>query len=139
MTPGARALLRMGLASAVAVLIAVLAHRAPVPAERLAAAGGVGTAAAAADAPGAEAPGSPGAGLPPRGAAWPGEPGGHRLSLNRASQADLEALPGIGPALARRILEFRASHGPFRSAEELLLVRGIGPRKWAALRGLVAP
>jgi competence protein ComEA len=62
-----------------------------------------------------------------------------RVSLNRATRTELEALPGIGPALAGRILEFRATHGPFRRASELLLVRGIGPKKWAALRPLVRP
>ena len=53
--------------------------------------------------------------------------------------ADLESLPGIGPALARRILEFRAAHGAFLRAEELRLVPGIGPRKWEAVRALVVP
>ncbi|HVP39906.1 MAG TPA: helix-hairpin-helix domain-containing protein [Candidatus Saccharimonadales bacterium] len=62
-----------------------------------------------------------------------------RVHLNRATQAELETLPGIGPALARRILEFRATHGPFRAAAELRLVRGIGPKKWAALSPRVAP
>jgi len=61
------------------------------------------------------------------------------VRLNAATRAELESLPGIGPALAGRILEFRAAHGPFRHASELLLVRGIGPKKWAALRALVAP
>src|SRR5437773_8169565 len=59
---------------------------------------------------------------------------GSRISLNRASQAELESLPGIGPALARRILEFRAAHGAFLRPEELQLVPGIGPRKWEAVR-----
>jgi competence protein ComEA len=62
-----------------------------------------------------------------------------RVHLNRATRSELETLPGIGPALAGRILEFRASHGPFRDPSELLLVRGIGPGKWAALKPLVEP
>ena len=50
------------------------------------------------------------------------------LDLNRAGAAELDALPGIGPVLARRIVEFRRQHGPFRRVEELRAVRGVGPR-----------
>ncbi len=61
------------------------------------------------------------------------------LDLNTASQAELEALPGIGPALAKAILAERAAGGPFRSLEDLgRRVRGIGPRMLEALRGRVA-
>jgi len=60
---------------------------------------------------------------------------GARTSLNTASRAELEALPGIGPALAARIEARR----PFRRVEELDAVKGIGPKKLAALRPLVAP
>jgi competence ComEA-like helix-hairpin-helix protein len=56
----------------------------------------------------------------PPGAAEPLDP-------NRATAEALEELPGIGPALARRIVESRDADGPFRSVEELLRVRGIGP------------
>jgi competence protein ComEA len=42
-----------------------------------------------------------------------------RVNLNTASAAELDALPGIGPALARRILEYRAQHGPFTAVEQL--------------------
>ena len=57
------------------------------------------------------------------------------LPLNQASAADLEALPGIGPVLARRIIDHRERFGPFRSLEELRAVRGVGPRLMARLRG----
>lgn len=63
-------------------------------------------------------------------AASPGGP----LDLNTASASQLEALPGIGPALAARIVEHRARHGPFRRLEDLLAVRGIGERTLEALR-----
>lgn len=53
---------------------------------------------------------------------------GARLDLNRADAAALESLPGIGPVLARRIVEHRATHGRFVRVEDLLAVRGIGPR-----------
>lgn len=50
------------------------------------------------------------------------------LDLNRATAAELETLPRIGPALAARIVAFRQEHGPFRSVAELEQVSGIGPR-----------
>lgn len=60
-----------------------------------------------------------------------------RLDLNRASASDLERLPGVGPVLARRVVDWRAAHGPFRSVEQLNEVKGIGPKKLARLRALV--
>ena len=60
------------------------------------------------------------------------------LDLNRATPAELERLPGIGPELARRILEARAARGSFRSPEELLEVRGIGPAMLERLAPLVS-
>lgn len=58
---------------------------------------------------------------------------GARLDLNTATVEQLEALPGIGPATARAIVEHRSRHGPFRSVRQLLDVRGIGEAKLAAL------
>jgi competence protein ComEA len=58
-----------------------------------------------------------------------------RLDLNRATAEELGALSGIGPVLARRIVEWRSTHGPFRSVEELEQVSGIGPK----LRARLAP
>ena len=57
-----------------------------------------------------------------------------RVDLNIASARDLDALPGIGPVLAARIVAHRQAHGPFRRPEELLAVRGIGPRLFERLR-----
>ncbi len=59
------------------------------------------------------------------------------VDLNRAGLAELDALPGIGPVLAGRILQHRSRHGPFREPEELLAVPGIGPRLFERLRPLV--
>jgi competence protein ComEA len=59
------------------------------------------------------------------------------VDLNRSSARELDALPGIGPVLADRIVAYRQLHGPFRSAEELLGVRGIGPRLYARISPLV--
>ena len=58
------------------------------------------------------------------------------VDLNRADTTALESLPGVGPALARRIVEARRA-APFRSVDDLLRVRGIGPATLARLRPLV--
>jgi len=67
-----------------------------------------------------------------------------RISLNAATSEDLEALPGIGPVLARRILQYREQRKRengrgFTSVDELLNVSGIGPKRLAAVRERVVP
>ena len=64
----------------------------------------------------------------PRAAAAPADTATGTLDLNRAGVDELDRLPGIGPTLARRIVDHRRAHGPFREVDELLAVRGIGPR-----------
>ena len=59
------------------------------------------------------------------------------VSINEASREDLVRLPGIGPALAARIVEHRERFGRFRRAEHLLLVRGISERRFLQLRPYV--
>lgn len=59
------------------------------------------------------------------------------VNLNTASQADLEALPRIGPATAQKIIEYRQSHGPFTSLEDLLAIPGIGEKTLENLRDRV--
>ncbi|MFZ5452822.1 MAG: helix-hairpin-helix domain-containing protein [Thermodesulfobacteriota bacterium] len=59
---------------------------------------------------------------------------GLTLDLNRATAADLEALPGIGPALASRIVDYRRKHGYFEHLDDLMQVSGIGPKKLARLK-----
>jgi len=59
---------------------------------------------------------------------------GAAVDLNRASQAELESLPGIGPVKAEAILAYRRQHGPFRRLEELQRVPGIGPATVNRLR-----
>jgi len=56
------------------------------------------------------------------------------LDLNRAGERDLIRLPGVGPAIARRILAYRQAHGRFTSVQELRHVRGIGPRTLERIR-----
>jgi competence protein ComEA len=59
------------------------------------------------------------------------------VNINRASVAELDALPGVGPSTAQAIVDYRVSNGPFGSAEDLLNVKGIGPAKFEAMRKLV--
>ncbi|WP_324604996.1 helix-hairpin-helix domain-containing protein [Streptomyces griseus] len=68
-----------------------------------------------------------------------GENGGAPLSLNAATAEQFDGLPGVGPVLARRLVEHRAEHGGFRAVEELREVDGIGERRFADLRPLVRP
>lgn len=58
-----------------------------------------------------------------------------RININTATAAELELLPGIGPALAARIVEDREKKGPFKSVDDLDRVRGIGPETIRKLRG----
>lgn len=60
-----------------------------------------------------------------------------RLNINTADEAQLETLPGIGPALAQRIVAYRETHGPFAKVDDLLAVSGIGPTLLGKLRPLV--
>ena len=59
------------------------------------------------------------------------------LDLNRATEQDFEALPGIGPRLAERIIEYRQMVGAFHSLDELRNVKGIGKKKFEQVRPLV--
>jgi competence ComEA-like helix-hairpin-helix protein len=64
------------------------------------------------------------------------------IDLNRASAADLDAIPGLGPALAQRIVDYRQAHGPFTQIEDLMAVSGIGPQNLPKLKpylGLGSP
>jgi competence protein ComEA len=61
-----------------------------------------------------------------------------RVHVNRATAAELEVLPGVGPVLAGRIAAHRDEHGAFTAVEDLLDVAGIGEAKLAAMRDVVA-
>ena len=71
--------------------------------------------------------------LPRSNSAGPSE----KISINTASAPELERLPGIGPVLAQRIVEYREQNGPYQRLEDLLEVEGIGPSKLESLRDYV--
>ncbi|MCM8747098.1 ComEA family DNA-binding protein [Thermomicrobium sp. CFH 73360] len=78
-------------------------------------------------------PGAASEGIPSRAGPVPQD---ETIDVNRATVAELERLPGVGPALAQRIVAYREEHGPFRSIEELAEVPGISARmvaEWANL------
>ena len=83
--------------------------------------------------------GVPGAGAGPGGGGEAMGPGaGGRVDLNAATAGELDALPGIGPVLAQRIVDHRSRHGPFRTVDQLDDVAGIGPAIAAELAELVS-
>jgi competence protein ComEA len=61
------------------------------------------------------------------------------VHLNSATIEQLDALPGVGPVTAQKIVDYRQEHGGFKSVDDLDAVPGIGPARLENLRGLVAP
>jgi competence protein ComEA len=61
------------------------------------------------------------------------------VSLSSATLEELDALPGVGPVTAQKILDYRTEHGPFASVDDLDAVPGIGPTRIEQLRDLVTP
>ena len=121
----------------VVVLPAPVSEAASVPQERPGpGVGPFGAARAAEPAPPAAESDEPEQAALPETAAQPSVPAG-LVDINRATAEELDGLPGIGPVLARRIVEFRERHGPFALVEDLLEVPGIGPRILERLRPLV--
>jgi competence protein ComEA len=59
------------------------------------------------------------------------------ININTASANELETLPGIGAALAARIIDHREKYGPFRKPEHLIIVRGISDKRFRALRDFI--
>lgn len=69
----------------------------------------------------------------------PSPSGRFTVNVNSAPAAELAVLPGLGPALAARIVDHRRAHGPFETLEDLLDVPGIGPATLEALRPHLRP
>jgi competence protein ComEA len=63
--------------------------------------------------------------------------GGGRVNINTATAEQLDTLPGVGPAIAQRIIEFRETHGGFTTVTDLRSVSGIGPAMMSKLQDLV--
>jgi competence protein ComEA len=81
-------------------------------------------------------PGSAGTAGAPVGAPAGGTPSAP-LDLNAATSEEMQRLPGVGPVLAQRIIDFRTQQGGFRTVAELRQVTGIGARRYADLKDLV--
>jgi competence protein ComEA len=73
------------------------------------------------------------------GGAGAGAAGAGPVSLSAATPEQLDALPGIGPVTAQKIVAYRQQHGAFHSVDELDAIPGIGPSRIANLQGLVVP
>jgi competence protein ComEA len=63
-------------------------------------------------------------------------PGG-KVNINTADLKTLESLPGIGPVMAQRIVDYRQAHGPFANIEDVMEVSGIGPSTFEKMRALI--
>jgi competence protein ComEA len=79
------------------------------------------------------------AGGPAAATAGSGSTGSGPVSLSAATAEQLDALPGIGPVTAQKIIGYRTQHGAFHSVDELDAIPGIGPARIAELHGLVVP
>jgi competence protein ComEA len=79
------------------------------------------------------------AGSPEAGGGEEGSSPGGPVHLNTATPDELDALPGIGPVTAQKILDYRDEHGAFSSVDDLDAIPGIGPARLEQLRELVAP
>ena len=59
------------------------------------------------------------------------------VNINSAGQSELERLPGIGPSLAKKILDFRQKNGQFKTPNDLMAVPGIGEKKFEQIKSLI--
>jgi competence ComEA-like helix-hairpin-helix protein len=59
------------------------------------------------------------------------------ININKASESDLEKLPHVGPALARKIIEHRETYGPFRRPEHLLAIDGLSEKRFLEFRQFI--
>lgn len=66
------------------------------------------------------------------------EGGGKKVNINSADASQLALLPRVGPSVAQRILDYRKQNGPFKKAEDLMLVQGIGEKTYQLIKPYVA-
>jgi competence protein ComEA len=59
------------------------------------------------------------------------------VNINTANQTELESLPGIGPSLAKKILDFRTKNGNFKAPADITAVQGIGDKKYEQIKNLI--
>ena len=59
------------------------------------------------------------------------------VNINSAGQSELEQLPGVGPSLAKKIVDFRTKNGQFKTPNDLMAVPGIGEKKFEQLKNLI--
>ena len=83
------------------------------------------------------APPSPTALPTPSVVGQPSVAGGGPININTASAAELDTLPGIGPAYAERIIAYREEHGPFADPIEIMEVKGIGPATYEEIKNRI--
>lgn len=63
--------------------------------------------------------------------------GQERIDLNRATAEELQRLPAIGPVLARRIVEHREKHGPFKRPQDVIAIRGVSAKRYRQIAHLL--
>jgi competence protein ComEA len=74
---------------------------------------------------------------PPKNSTQTGQVPSSKININHAALEELQALPGIGPAIAQRIVDYRKKNPPFRRVEDLLIIQGISKAKLEKIRDRV--
>jgi competence protein ComEA len=64
--------------------------------------------------------------------------GGGKININTATASELDRLPGVGPAIAQRIIDYRTANGLFKTPEDIMKVKGIGPATFAKIKDLIS-
>jgi competence protein ComEA len=65
------------------------------------------------------------------------KPGDPKINLNTATVSDLSRLPGIGPATAKKIVDYRTAHGPFKRIEDVMNIKGIKDKKFQKIKDFI--